>query len=125
MAFDNLFDEAMFAADNEIIDAMGANAVIDINGIKTPVRGVFDNPDATAEFKTGGRVQTTAPTLFVKSQSIIGIKEKNLVVINSESYWVEKIGPDDTGSRVLILSTGKPGKPAPSVPSPKRWSEKT
>ncbi|AYN26413.1 hypothetical protein D8682_05005 [Buttiauxella sp. 3AFRM03] len=122
MAFDNLFDEAMFAADNEIIDAMGVNAVIDINGIKTPVRGVFDNPDATATFKTGGRVQTTAPTLFVKSHSVDGVKEKDLVVIDGESYWVEKIGPDDTGSRVLTLGTGKPGKPAAGVPGPKSWS---
>lgn len=122
MAFDNLFDEAMFAADNEIIDAMGVDAVIEIDGIKTPVRGVFDNPDATAKFKTGGRVQTTAPTFFVKSHSVDGIKEKNLVVIGDESYWVEKIEPDDTGSRVLTLGTGRPGKPAVGVPGPKSWS---
>lgn len=125
MDFDNLFDEAMFAADNEIIDATGIDALITIGGIITPIRGVFDNPDATAEFKTGGRVQTTAPTLFVKSLHVEGIKEKDAVVIKGESYWVEKIGPDDTGSRVLILSTGKPGKPASGVPGPKRWSEKT
>ncbi|AYN30195.1 hypothetical protein D8682_26380 [Buttiauxella sp. 3AFRM03] len=122
MSFDNLFDEAMFAADNEIIDAMGANAVIDINGIKTPVRGVFDNPDATATFKTGGRLKATAPTFFVKSQHVVGIKERDEVVIKGESYWVEKIEPDDTGSRVLTLGTGKPGKPAAGVPGPKSWS---
>lgn len=122
MVTDNLFDEALFAADEEIIDTMGVTALIDADGVSIPVRGVFDNPDATAEFKTGGRIRSTAPTFFVKSASVTGVKEKAQVIIHGVSYWVEKIGPDDTGSRVLTLGTGRPGKPAPGVPEPKRWS---
>lgn len=120
--FDNLFDEALWGADDEIISTMGVEAWIEINGIPTPVRGVFDGPGVEVRLKTGGRIRTTAPTFFVKSKSVEGVKMKAAVTVNDNAYWVEKIDPDDTGSLVLTLAPGKPDKPAPSSPGQMKWS---
>ncbi|MBF0035805.1 hypothetical protein HAX39_24965, partial [Citrobacter freundii] len=70
------------------------------------IQGVFDGPDATVKLKTGGRIQSTAPTLFVKLHDIGELKEKDELLILGDSYWVEKIGPDDNGSCTLTLGHG-------------------
>lgn len=129
MDFDNIFDTALNDADDRIIETMGIFISFAPGG-REPIRGVFDNPDegannaqgGTVKLKTGGRIQSTKPTLFVRTSSIPGLKEKDELVIKGDSYWVEKIGPDDNGSCTLTLGHGKPGQIAPPGPSPKKWS---
>lgn len=121
MDFENIFDSALNDADDRIIETMGISVTSTVL-CGSPIRGVFDNPDDTVKVKTGGRIQSTKPTLFVRTSSILGLKEKDELVIKGDSYWVEKIGPDDNGSCTLTLGHGKPGQIAPLGPNPKKWS---
>lgn len=121
MDFDNIFDSALNDADDRIIETMGTSVVVAIPE-KEPIRGVFDNPDDTVKIKTGGRIQSTKPTLFVRTSSIVGLEEKSELIIKGEQFWIEKIGPDDNGSCVLTLGHGKPGQLAPGGPTRERWS---
>ncbi|EMF6669782.1 hypothetical protein RGI97_002807 [Serratia marcescens] len=118
--FDNLFDKALFDADNRIIEAMGREMEVFINGSKTPIRAVFDEPAADTSLPYGAaNIQDVAPRLFVKTALIAGLKKRDLVVIGAESFWVVKVGPDDTGSCVVTLACGEPGKPQPAID---KWS---
>lgn len=107
--FENVFDEALSDADSQIIEAMGREANVFINGSSTPVRVVFDEPE-NIDYASGGniRIDATSPRLFVKSADIVGLSRLDVVVIGTERYWVDRIGEDDTGSRHIYLGTGDP-----------------
>lgn len=119
--FDNLFDEALFDADSRIIEAMGREMEVFINGSPTPVRAVFDEPAADTTLPYGAAtVQDVAPRLFVKTALIAGLKPKDRVEIGAEAFWVVKIGPDDTGTCVVTLARGEPGRATPAI---NKWSK--
>lgn len=119
--FDNLFDEALFDADSRIIEVMGREMEVFINGAPTPVRAVFDEPAADTSLPYGAAtVQDVAPRLFVKTALIAGLKPKDRVEAGAEAFWVAKVGPDDTGTCVVTLARGVPGKPAPAID---KWSK--
>ncbi|WP_262145020.1 head-tail joining protein [Serratia ficaria] len=119
--FDNLFDEALFDADSRIIEVMGREMEVFINGAPTPIRAVFDEPAADTSLPQGAAtVQDVAPRLFVKTARVAGLKHKDLVQIGAESFWVVKVGPDDTGSCVVTLARGEPGRASPAI---NKWSK--
>lgn len=107
--FDNLFDEALFDVDNHIIEAMGKEIVVLINGVSIPVRAVFDETE-NIDFASGGnvRIDAVSPRIFVKSQAIAGLERLDIVLIGASRYWVDRIGEDDTGSRHIYLGVGDP-----------------
>ncbi|MBL5899932.1 hypothetical protein I7V27_13460 [Lelliottia amnigena] len=114
MDFDNLFDEALSDADDRIIDTMGKNIIVSIHGVDTPVRAVFDEPAADSSLPGGAAiVEDVAPTLFVKTALIAGLKKRDAVSVAGEPFWVVKVGPDDTGTCTVTLARGQPGDPAP------------
>lgn len=119
--FDNLFDEALFDADSRIIEVMGREMEVFINGAPTPVRAVFDEPAADTSLPYGAaKIQDVAPRLFVKTALIGGLKPKDRVEIGTESFWVVKVGPDDTGTCVITLARGEPGRETPAI---NKWSK--
>ncbi|HFK7187624.1 TPA: head-tail joining protein [Serratia odorifera] len=114
--FDNLFDRALFDADCRIIEVMGRDMEVFINGATTPIRAVFDEPAADTSLPQGAAmVQDVAPRLFVKTMLVAGLKQKDLVQIGAESFWVVKVGPDDTGACVVTLARGAPAGASPII----------
>lgn len=122
MDFDNLFDEALSDADDRILDAMGKNILVFIHGVATPVRAVFDEPAANITLPHGAAViDDVAPTLFVKTAAVSGLKRRDEVRVGADIYWVAQILPDDLGACVIRLDRGRPGEPAPAIPT--AWSK--
>lgn len=105
---DNLFDIAMARADGEILNVMGTEAKITTQSGVIPVLGVFDDPASIGYASEGIRIDGTSPTLFVKSADIVGVQRLDSVMIGESRYWVDRIGPDDAGSRHIYLGTGEP-----------------
>lgn len=123
MDFENLFDEALYGADNVILDTMGITVHIEMAGKMMPVTAVFDAPAADVTLpKQSGNVEDVAPTLFVRTALVQLVRKKARVTVNHDDYWVVKVGPDDGGSCVVTLAQGTPGKPAES---PSGWSAKS
>lgn len=122
--FDNLFDEALSGADDVIISIMGKLVYVQIGGVwgVSPIRAVFDDPDATVSLRnSAGQIEDVAPTLFVKTVLIAGLEKRDRVQIGGAMYWVVGIDPDDTGSSVITLARGEPGTMSPVVSG---WSKK-
>ncbi|ELN2578464.1 hypothetical protein RY966_004238 [Enterobacter kobei] len=114
MDFDNIFDEVLHGADDIILETMGRNVLLTIRGQQVPARAVFDNPAADSSLPGGAAtVEDVAPTLFVKTALIAGLKKRDAVSIAGEPFWVVKVGPDDTGTCTVTLARGQPGDPAP------------
>ncbi|MGA9618971.1 MAG: head-tail joining protein [Serratia proteamaculans] len=107
--FDNLFDEALFDVDNRIIEVMGREMAVFINDASTPIRAVFDDPESI-DYASGGnvRIEGTSPRLFVKSAAVAQLQRLDVVRIGADRYWVDRIAPDDTGSRYIYLGVGDP-----------------
>lgn len=122
--FENLFDRALFDADEKIIDRMGVTALISVRGESLPrqVRGVFDDPENIVGVPGGGQVDDVSPSLFVRSADVIGVAKNMRVEVNAEVFWIRHITPDDTGSRTLFLVRGEPGRSTPVVPG--QWVKK-
>lgn len=123
-AFDNLFDDALFRADSAIIETMGTAVYLQINGVWSPepVSAVFDDPDAVAALPGGAALADIVdPTLFVKTTLITALKKYDRVKVGPQMYWVLHVGEDGTGSTVVHLARGEPGKAAAG---PSGWSKK-
>ncbi|HEB6949743.1 TPA: phage tail protein [Salmonella enterica subsp. enterica serovar Hvittingfoss] len=105
---DNIFDSAMSRADDAILDMMGISACITSEGRTYTVTAVFDDPESV-EYPTGGvRIEGTSPSIFVRTVDVPAIKRLDTVVAGSMSFWVDRVGPDDSGSRHIWLGTGTP-----------------
>ncbi|MCW5003531.1 head-tail joining protein [Enterobacter roggenkampii] len=117
--FENIFDRALSDADERIIDRMGVTALISVREepVPRPVRGVFDEPENVVLPPGGGRIEDVSPSLFVRSADVTGVHEKARVNVNGEIFWIERLTPDDNGSRMLILVRGEPGQAVPAVPA--------
>lgn len=120
MDFENIFDEALTGADNVILDTMGVKVSACILGAWIPIRAVFDDPQADTALQGGAaRFDDVAPTLFLKTVEVCGLKKQDPICIAAVMYWVTHIGNDDTGTCVVTLARGEPGKP---TASPVSWS---
>lgn len=120
-AFHNLFDEVLCGADDVILDTMGSPSIyIEIHGGMKPILAVFDEPaaDVSLRHKTG-EIQDVAPSLFVKTALVLGVKKRALVRVGTSSFWVVKVGPDDGGTCTITLARGEPGKPVEDIT---QWS---
>ncbi len=107
--FDNLFDAAINQADETIRGVMGTVARVTsgvLNGLD--VSGVFEDPENIGYAGGGVRIEGTSPSLFVKSVDVHGLKRYDTLMIHSAIYWVDRIAPDDCGSRYIWLGTGTP-----------------
>ena len=120
-AFDNLFDEALCGADDVILDTMGSPSIhIEINSEMKPILAVFDEPAADVSLRhKAGEIQDVAPSLFVKTALVQGVKKRAPVQVGVSSFWVVKVGPDDGGTCTITLARGEPGKPVEDI---KQWS---
>ncbi|WP_336195239.1 head-tail joining protein [Hafnia paralvei] len=120
-AFDNLFDEALCGADDVILDTMGSPSIhIEIHGEMKPILAVFDEPAADVSLRhKAGEIQDVAPSLFVKTALVQGVKKRAPVQVGGSSFWIVKVGPDDGGTCTITLAWGKPGKPVEDI---KQWS---
>lgn len=119
--FDNFFDEALCGADDVILDTMGSPSInIEINSEMKPILAVFDEPaaDVTLRHKAG-EFQDVAPSLFVKTALVQGVKKRARVRVGASSFWVVKVGPDDGGTCTITLARGEPGKPMEDIT---QWS---
>lgn len=106
---DNLFNLAIARADSAILSVMGAEGLITSGALSgTKIPGVFEDPENIAYPGSGVRVEGTSPSLFVKSSSVSQLQRLDTLVVNGVAYWVDRIGPDDCGSRHLWLGTGSP-----------------
>lgn len=107
--FDNLFDSAMLRADDVILGVMGAEAKV-TSGVLSGVTlsGVFDDPENIGYATPGIRVEGSSPSLFVKTSTISLLSRLDTLVINGQPFWVDRIGPDDCGSRHIWLGSGSP-----------------
>ena len=106
--FDNFFDSVLAQADDAIRGVMGTDAIFSSGGHSFSVSGVFDDPDNVSYPVGGLRIEGTSPSLFVKTADIGGVQRLDTVVIQGKSYWVDRMGPDDGGSRHIWLGTGVP-----------------
>lgn len=120
-AFDNLFDEALCGADDVILDTMGSSSIyIEINSEMKPILAVFDELAADVNLRhKAGEIQDVAPSLFVKTVLVLGVKKRALVRVGASSFWVVKVGPDDGGTCTITLARGEPGKPVEDIT---QWS---
>ncbi|MEC5321169.1 head-tail joining protein [Brenneria populi subsp. brevivirga] len=107
--FDNVFDSAISDADNVILRVMATEVKISSGPDVHPVRAVFDDPESISFASGGGvRIDGTSPSLFVKSADVSWLQRLDVVEIAGIRYWVDRIGPDDSGSRYIYLGTGEP-----------------
>ncbi len=107
--FDNIFGTALKNADDTIREVMGTPVQV-LTGTMTGAifHGVFDDPENIGFAGTGVRVEGTSPFLFVKSSDITALQKPDVLLINGERFWVDRIGPDDGGSCYVWLGNGTP-----------------
>lgn len=107
--FDNLFDAAISRADETIRGYMGTSATI-TSGVQAGdvLRGVFDYPENIGYAGLGVRVEGSSPSLFVRSDAVAQLRRGDVLTIGGESFWIDRISPDDGGSCYLWLGRGAP-----------------
>lgn len=108
--FDNLFDAAIARADNSILGVMGTVAQV-VSGALAgdTLVGVFDDPESVSYAAGGVRIEGVSPSLFVKSVAVRQLRRLDTLIIDEQSYWVDRIGQEDgSGSRHIWLGTGEP-----------------
>ncbi|ENQ6443829.1 phage tail protein [Citrobacter freundii] len=107
--FDNLFDAAISRADETIRGYMGTSATI-TSGVQAGdvLRGVFDDPENIGYAGLGVRVEGSSPSLFVRSDAVAQLRRGDVLTIGGESFWIDRISPDDGGSCYLWLGRGAP-----------------
>ncbi|MCS3433699.1 head-tail joining protein [Klebsiella sp. BIGb0407] len=107
--FDNIFDAAISRADNTILETMASPIHITSGAMKDAViAGVFDDPENISYPGSGIRIESTNPTLFVKTSLVSQLQRADTLTINGESFWIDRIGPDDCGSCHIFLGRGSP-----------------
>lgn len=107
--FDNIFDAAISRADDTILKTMASPVHIVSGTMKGDVMsGVFDDPESISYPGSGIRIEGTSPTLFIKTPLANQLQRLDALTINGESFWIDRVGPDDCGSCHIILGRGSP-----------------
>lgn len=106
---ENIFDAAISLADEIILEKMAVVAKV-TSGVYvgSEISGVFDEPENIGYAGNGVRIEGTSPSLFVKSEGISQLKRFDTLIVNNTTYWVDRLSPDDCGSRYIWLVTGTP-----------------
>lgn len=84
-----------------------------IGGALRKVVAIFEAPDAPVSLQGGGEIQDASPAISAYTADIIGLKNKDRVMVGPESYWVTHVGADEAGRTRITLARGAPGDPAP------------
>jgi hypothetical protein len=99
MAFDENLD-AFFD-----VDDFAEEAVVTLSsGQKLKFKAILDTPTQSATIYDT-EIETDAPFLRCKSESIVGVKRTNALVFCKTNYKVEKVVNDGTGVSMLYLKT--------------------
>ncbi|HCD2544420.1 TPA: phage tail protein [Klebsiella pneumoniae] len=107
--FNNIFDAAISLADEIILEKMAVVARVTSGFYKgSDISGVFDDPENIGYAGNGVRIEGTSPSLFVKSVAVSELKRFDLLIVNNATHWVDRLSPDDCGSRYIWLGTGTP-----------------
>lgn len=107
--FQNAFDAALAGVDCTIVEVMGIRAQV-TSGAQSggELRGVFDDPESLGFAGGGVRIEGSSPSLFVRSETVSLMRRGDMLHINGEPFWVDRISPDDGGSCYLWLNRGLP-----------------
>ncbi|EES9597353.1 phage tail protein, partial [Escherichia coli] len=49
-----------------------------------------------------------SPSLFVRTDTVRAVRRGDTLTINGETFWVDRVSPDDGGSCYLWLNRGQP-----------------
>ena len=111
--FQNAFDAALAGVDSTIVEVMGLCAQF-TSGAQcgSEVQGVFDDPESLGFAGGGVRIEGSSPSLFVRTDTVRAVRRGDTLTINGETFWVDRVSPDDGGSCYLWLNRGQP----PAVP---------
>ncbi|EDU6438692.1 phage tail protein [Salmonella enterica] len=106
---ENLFDAALSQADDTIRRVMGSGVTVTSGAlVGVTLSGVFDDPENIGYAAPGIRVEGPSPSLFVKTVTVSQLARLDTLDINGKPFWVDRIGPDDRGSRHIWLGSGSP-----------------
>lgn len=106
---DSTFDKAMQQADEALRGILGSEVTLFPENRPRRIQADFYDPHVSGHVPGIAAVlDGSLPTLFVSSQDIQGLKERDAVLVGHKRYWVHRIGPDDCGSRHISLKEGKP-----------------
>ena len=107
--FQNAFDAALAGVDSTIVEVMGLCAQF-TSGAQcgSEVQGVFDDPESLGFAGGGVRIEGSSPSLFVRTDTVRAVRRGDTLTINGETFWVDRVSPDDGGSCYLWLNRGQP-----------------
>ena len=107
--FENSFDAALAGVDRTIVEVMGLCAQF-TSGAQcgSEVQGVFDEPESLGFAGSGVRIEGSSPSLFVRTDTVRAVRRGDTLTINGETFWVDRVSPDDGGSCYLWLNRGQP-----------------
>lgn len=107
--FQNAFDAALAGVDSTIVEVMGLCAQF-TSGAQcgSEVQGVFDDPESLGFAGSGVRIEGSCPSLFVRTDTVRAVRRGDTLTINGETFWVDRVSPDDGGSCYLWLNRGQP-----------------
>ncbi|EFI5876052.1 phage tail protein [Escherichia coli] len=107
--FENSFDAALAGVDRTIVEVMGLCAQF-TSGAQcgSEVQGVFDDPESLGFAGSGVRIEGSSPSLFVRTDTVRAVRRGDTLTINGETFWVDRVSPDDGGSCYLWLNRGQP-----------------
>ncbi|HCR7105743.1 TPA: phage tail protein [Shigella flexneri] len=107
--FDNLFDAALAGVNEVILRDMGISAVITSGELEgTHLTGGFDDPESISFVAGGIRLEDSSPCLFVKTADISQLRRQDTLTIGDDSFFVDRITPDDGGCCYIRLRRGSP-----------------
>ena len=102
--FDNLFDGAIADADDAILRTMGIPVQITSGRlVGVTITGIYDDPENITLVAGGIRLEDSQPSLFVRTASVSLLCRQDTLDIGGESFFVDRITPDDGGSCCLYL----------------------
>ncbi|EGI13137.1 phage Head-Tail Attachment [Escherichia coli M605] len=120
--FDNLFDGAIADADEAILRTMGIPVQITSGRLAgVTITGIYDDPENIAMVAGGIRLEDSLPSLFVRTASVSLLCRQDTLDIGGESFFVDRITPDDGGSCCVHLRR----HPGQSASSPGGMYERT
>lgn len=107
--FQNAFDAALAGVDSTIVEVMGISAQFTSGAQRGgEVQGVFDDPESLGFASSGIRIEGSSPSLFVRTDTVRAVRRGDTLTINGETFWVDRVSPDDGGSCYLWLNRGQP-----------------
>jgi len=98
MVLETASDQLAFLDTN----AHGVTAVITIGGSASTIQVIFNNE--YFEIAEGIGVEGTQPVITCRSSDVANVDQGDTVVINSVTYTVQNVMPDNTGFTQLVCT---------------------